>query len=177
MNRIRRALIVADADKVADTDIIEFAMSLKKGFGVEIVSTDKIATELWEQYGVRPARISEVTGFPKILEDQLKDPKIIGGIMVVANIRPFKAEASCSPELAIITAGIKNHRYVTIATAKTDYENILGIMTENKGCIPEDQNLVLAIKAARLLNQYTADILAAMYSRFERRIKNEYNVN
>lgn len=110
--QVKRALISV-SDK---TGIVEFAKELDK-LGVEIISTGGTAT-LLQKEGVNVIGISEVTGFPEILDGRLKtlDPHIHGGLLavrddekhrqqiaehnitpidlVVVNLYPFKATIS-----------------------------------------------------------------------------------
>ncbi|WCN37493.1 bifunctional phosphoribosylaminoimidazolecarboxamide formyltransferase/IMP cyclohydrolase [Aneurinibacillus uraniidurans] len=76
---VKRALISV-SDK---TGIVEFAKELSK-LGVEIISTGGTATMLQKE-GVDVIGISEVTGFPEILDGRLKtlDPHIHGGLLAV----------------------------------------------------------------------------------------------
>jgi phosphoribosylaminoimidazolecarboxamide formyltransferase/IMP cyclohydrolase len=110
--QVKRALISV-SDK---TGIVEFAKQLTE-LGVEIISTGGTAT-LLQKEGVNVIGISEVTGFPEILDGRLKtlDPHIHGGLLavrddekhrqqiaehnitpidlVVVNLYPFKATIS-----------------------------------------------------------------------------------
>ncbi len=74
---VRRALIsVSDKSK-----LVEFAKKLEL-LGIEIVSTGGTATHLRDQ-GIPVLPVSEVTGFPEILEGRVKTlhPAIHGGIL------------------------------------------------------------------------------------------------
>ncbi|HDT15285.1 MAG TPA: bifunctional phosphoribosylaminoimidazolecarboxamide formyltransferase/IMP cyclohydrolase, partial [Firmicutes bacterium] len=108
MLKVKRALISV-SDK---TGIVEFAKELKE-MGVEIISTGGTAKAL-EKEGIKTADISEVTGFPEMLDGRVKTlhPKVHGGLlalrenkehmetiekhgintidMVVINLYPFK---------------------------------------------------------------------------------------
>ncbi|MEK6565921.1 MAG: bifunctional phosphoribosylaminoimidazolecarboxamide formyltransferase/IMP cyclohydrolase, partial [Bacteroidota bacterium] len=77
--RIRRA-IVSVSDK---RGIVEFARSLKQ-LGVEIISTGGTYNTL-KQEGVQVTSVSEVTGFPEILDGRVKTlhPNIHAGILAV----------------------------------------------------------------------------------------------
>lgn len=78
---IKRALISV-SDK---TGLIEFAQGLA-ALGVEIVSTGGTAKTLREA-GVPVTYISDVTGFPEILDGRVKTlhPKVHGGILALRN--------------------------------------------------------------------------------------------
>jgi len=77
LNRIERALISV-TDK---TGIVEFAKELEN-LDIEIISTGGTAKVLREN-GVKVIDVSEVTGFPEILEGRVKTlhPKVHGGIL------------------------------------------------------------------------------------------------
>ncbi len=77
MKKIERALISV-TDK---TGIVEFAKELEL-LGIEIISTGGTARVLREG-GVKVIDISELTGFPEILEGRVKTlhPKVHGGIL------------------------------------------------------------------------------------------------
>ena len=78
---IRRALISV-SDKQG---ITEFARKLEQ-FGVDIISTGGTLKTLREA-GVRARSISEVTGFPEILDGRVKTlhPKIHGGLLAISD--------------------------------------------------------------------------------------------
>jgi phosphoribosylaminoimidazolecarboxamide formyltransferase/IMP cyclohydrolase len=75
--RIRRAL-VSVADK---TGLVELGLALA-GFGISIVSTGTTASVLADA-GVAVTRVSDLTGFPEMLEGRVKTlhPKVHGGIL------------------------------------------------------------------------------------------------
>src|SRR5258708_1897639 len=79
MARIERALISV-TDK---TGIADFARGLRE-FGVEIVSTGGTARAL-QQAGIAVREVSELTGFPEMLDGRLKtiNPRIAGGILAI----------------------------------------------------------------------------------------------
>lgn len=79
MPKIKRALISV-FDK---TGIVDFAHVLE-GYGVEIISTGGTAKQLQEN-GIRIRMISEITGFPEILDGRVKTlhPKIYGGLLAL----------------------------------------------------------------------------------------------
>src|SRR6267378_1353841 len=79
MARIERALISV-TDK---TGIADFARGLRD-FGVEIVSTGGTARALQEA-GIAVREVSELTGFPEMLDGRLKtiNPRVAGGILAV----------------------------------------------------------------------------------------------
>src|SRR5260370_37311148 len=79
MALIKRALISV-TDK---TGVVEFAAGLR-AVGVEIISTGGTARALHEG-GVEVREVSEVTGFPEMLDGRLKtiNPRIAGGVLAV----------------------------------------------------------------------------------------------
>ncbi len=120
MERCKRALISV-SDK---TGILDFARSIS-GLGIEIVSTGGTATAL-RAAGVAVKDVSEVTGFPEIMDGRVKTlhPLIHGGILarrrqdvtvmaahgispidlVIINLYPFEATTArpgCSRAEAI----------------------------------------------------------------------------
>src|ERR1700726_1016091 len=76
---IKRALISV-TDKGG---IVELAQGLRD-LGVEIISTGGTARAL-EQGGVKVLEVSELTGFPEMLDGRLKtiNPRIAGGILAI----------------------------------------------------------------------------------------------
>ncbi len=90
MALIQRALISV-TDK---TGIVEFAQGLRD-LGVEIISTGGTAKAL-QQGGVQVREVSEVTGFPEMLDGRLKTihPRIAGGVLAIrANSEHMQALA------------------------------------------------------------------------------------
>ncbi len=79
MSLIRRALISV-TDK---TGVVEFAQGLRD-LGVEIVSTGGTARVL-EAAGVPVREVSDLTGFPEMLDGRLKTihPRVAGGVLAV----------------------------------------------------------------------------------------------
>src|SRR5437660_3025922 len=79
LRTIRRALLSV-SDK---TGLVEFARALA-GFGVELISTGGTRKALADA-GLAVRDISEVTGFPEMLDGRVKTlhPRIHGGILAV----------------------------------------------------------------------------------------------
>src|ERR1700733_14988177 len=79
MPQIRRALISV-TDK---TGVVEFAQGLRD-LGVEIVSTGGTAGAL-EAAGLPVREVSELTGFPEMLDGRLKTihPRVAGGVLAI----------------------------------------------------------------------------------------------
>ncbi len=93
---IRRALLSVSDKK----GLIEFATGLRE-FGVEIISTGGTYTAL-KNAGIEVRSVSDVTGFPEILDGRVKTlhPKIHGGILAVlddAKHRQQLAEHDITP--------------------------------------------------------------------------------
>ncbi|MGD0696098.1 MAG: bifunctional phosphoribosylaminoimidazolecarboxamide formyltransferase/IMP cyclohydrolase [Terriglobia bacterium] len=87
MRRISRALISV-SDK---TGVPAFATGLS-ALGVEIVSTGGTA-KLLREHGLSVRDVSEVTGFPEMLDGRVKTmhPKILGGILAVRSNAAHRA--------------------------------------------------------------------------------------
>src|SRR5271166_3858720 len=77
---IKRALISV-TDK---SNVVSFAEALNEEFGVEIISTGGTA-KLLRDMDVSVRDVSEVTGFPEMLDGRVKTmhPKITGGILAI----------------------------------------------------------------------------------------------
>src|SRR2546423_11898287 len=77
MSKIQRA-ILSVTDK---TGLVDFARKLA-GMGVELISTGGTA-KLLRDSGIRVKDISELTGFPEMLDGRVKTlhPKVHGGIL------------------------------------------------------------------------------------------------
>ncbi|MFN0084225.1 MAG: bifunctional phosphoribosylaminoimidazolecarboxamide formyltransferase/IMP cyclohydrolase [Blastocatellia bacterium] len=90
MKKITRALISV-SDK---TGLIDFARSLAR-HGIEIVSTGGTAKALREQ-GLAVRDVSEVTGFPEMLDGRVKTlhPKVHGGILAIRENAEHRAKMS-----------------------------------------------------------------------------------
>jgi phosphoribosylaminoimidazolecarboxamide formyltransferase/IMP cyclohydrolase len=86
--QIRRALISV-SDK---RGLVDFAKALQ-GLGIEIISTGGTRSILLEQ-GVNAVSVSEVTGFPEILDGRVKTlhPRIHGGLLAVTDNPRHAAE-------------------------------------------------------------------------------------
>src|SRR5689334_21710732 len=79
--RVARALLSV-SDK---TGIVEFARGLAE-LGIEIVSTGGTAGAL-EDAGVRVRSITDLTGFPEIMDGRVKTlhPKLYAGLLAIRN--------------------------------------------------------------------------------------------
>jgi phosphoribosylaminoimidazolecarboxamide formyltransferase / IMP cyclohydrolase len=87
---VRRALLSV-TDK---TGLVEFAQTLA-GFGVELISTGGTARALGEA-GLRVKDISELTGFPEMLDGRVKTlhPLVHGGLLYIRGNREHEAQAA-----------------------------------------------------------------------------------
>jgi phosphoribosylaminoimidazolecarboxamide formyltransferase/IMP cyclohydrolase len=103
MPRIQRALISL-TDK---TGIREFAQGLRD-LGVEIVSTGGTA-KLLREAGVPVRDVSEVTGFPEMLDGRVKTihPRIAGGILAI-RARQEHVQALSAHEIPLIDMVVVN---------------------------------------------------------------------
>src|SRR5437588_1463971 len=81
--RVARALLSV-SDK---TGIVEFARGLSE-LGIEIISTGGTAREL-SQAGIPVRQVSELTGFPEIMDGRVKTlhPKLYAGLLALRDDR------------------------------------------------------------------------------------------
>src|SRR5450755_1341594 len=103
MGRIQRVLLSV-TDK---TGIVEFARELS-GLGAELISTGGTA-RLLREAGVPVRDVSEVTGFPEMLDGRVKTmhPKITGGILAI-RAKPEHMAALAAHEIGAIDMVIVN---------------------------------------------------------------------
>ena len=130
LRSIRRALLSV-SDKAG---LVEFAKVLTS-FGVELISTGGTRKALADA-GLKVLDISEVTGFPEMLDGRVKTlhPRIHGGIlhirgnaehettikehkiepidMVVCNLYPFEATLAKSQSPGTAVPGLSNHEEI-----------------------------------------------------------------
>ena len=87
---IKRALISV-SDK---TGIVEFAQKLAAS-GIEIISTGG-TEKLLKDKGIQVTGISDVTGFPEIMDGRVKTlhPKVHGGLLGLRDHAEHRAQAS-----------------------------------------------------------------------------------
>ena len=100
---IRRALISVSNKE----GVTELARTLKN-FGVEIISTGGTATALREA-GVEVRDVSEVTGFPEMMDGRVKTlhPKIHGGLLALRD-NPIHVSAMADHDIAPIDMVVVN---------------------------------------------------------------------
>ena len=103
MKPITRALLSV-SDK---TGIVDFAAGLAK-LDVEIVSTGGTAKLLREK-GVKPRDVSELTGFPEMLDGRVKTlhPKVHGGILAIRS-NPTHVASLKDHEISVIDMVVVN---------------------------------------------------------------------
>ena len=176
---VRRALVsVYDKGGLAD---------LAKGLsecGVQIVSTGSTAATIRDA-GVAATDVSEVTGFPEILDGRVKTlhPAVHAGILadrskeahnealaahdlspfelVIVNLYPFASDPSI--ELidiggpTMVRAAAKNHGSVAVVVDPTDYGDVIAQLRET-GSVPAEQRRALAAKAFGIIAEYDAQI-------------------
>ena len=152
---MKRALISV-SDK---TDILEFAKELVN-FGYQIISSSGTAKYLREN-GLEVLEVSEVTGFPEILDGRVKTlhPKIHGGILairdnpqhlkqlqennilpidiVVINLYPFEETVKKGASLDEIIENIDIGGPAMVRAAAKNYKFVT-VITD-----PQDYNLVI----------------------------------
>ena len=157
MPTIKRALIsVTDKSHVAP-----FAKALSQEFGVEILSTGGTA-KLLRQEGIPVRDVSDVTGFPEMLDGRVKTmhPKITGGLLairsnpehmaslrehdiqpielVVVNLYQFeKAAAAADAPLEHLIENIDIGGPTMIRSAAKNYQDVAIVVS------PADYNAIL----------------------------------
>ncbi len=139
--------------------IVEFAKGLQD-LGVRIISTGGTAKLLME-HGVKVTSVSELTGFPEILDGRVKTlhPKIFGGILadrenpnhisqlhlqeiepidlVVVNLYPFEETAKKAKVEKELVEQIDIGGVALLRAAAKNYKNVTVV------CDPEDYDRVL----------------------------------
>ncbi len=117
MKPITRALLSV-SDK---TGIVDFAAGLSK-LGVDIVSTGGTAKLLREK-GVKVRDVSELTGFPEMLDGRVKTlhPKVHGGILAIRS-NPAHAASLKDHEISVIDMVVVNLYPFEKTAAKPDVE-------------------------------------------------------
>ncbi len=148
--------IVSVSDK---TGVVEFVKSLVE-MGVEIISTGGTA-RLLKENGIDVREISDLTGFPEIMEGRVKTlhPKVHGGIlarrdkeshvkameelgieridMVVVNLYPFKETLLKGADLEEIIENIDIGGPTMVRAAAKNYQHV-AIVTD-----PRDYSLIV----------------------------------
>ncbi|TAJ78703.1 bifunctional phosphoribosylaminoimidazolecarboxamide formyltransferase/IMP cyclohydrolase, partial [bacterium] len=102
MAKVQRALISVSDKK----GVVEFSRSLSQ-LGIEIVSTGGTAA-LLRQSGIAVKDVSEITGFPEMMDGRVKTlhPKIHGGILALRDhpehVAQMKAHGILPIELVVV---------------------------------------------------------------------------
>ena len=124
MPTIKRALISV-TDK---TGIVDFARGLAE-FGVELISTGGTA-RLLREAGIAVRDVSEVTGFPEMLDGRVKTmhPKVTGAILAVRS-KPDHMEALARHDIHPIDMVVVNLYQFEKAAARPGVE--IGELIEN----------------------------------------------
>ena len=154
MRPVRALISVSDK-----TQVVEFARELSS-LGIEIVSTGGTA-RLLKEAGITVREISDLTGFPEIMEGRVKTlhPKVHGGIlarrdkedhlrameklgieridMVVVNLYPFKETVKKGASLEEIIENIDIGGPTMVRAAAKNYMHV-AIVTD-----PKDYDLVV----------------------------------
>lgn len=173
--KVRRA-IISVYDK---TGLMEFARGLAS-LGVEIISTGG-TYEFLKKSGIKTREVSDITGFPEILDGRVKTlhPAVHAGIlakrnkkhfaeikkhgispidMVVVNLYPFEEKPSVENidigGVAMLRAAAKNHESVVTVCSNEDYLYVLDALRKNKFTI--DMRKSLAAKAFNYISYYDA---------------------
>jgi phosphoribosylaminoimidazolecarboxamide formyltransferase/IMP cyclohydrolase len=194
---------------VSDKTGIEYlAVELEK-MGYNILSTSHTADYL-KQFCQKVVLVSDLTGFPEILEGRVKTlhPVIYAGILadrnnpahaktlselkiehidvIAVNLYPFASvcwkENATEQEIienidiggpALIRAGAKNYKSVTVLVDPVDYAPALELLKQNS-ILPEKFSSYLAQKAFAKTRDYDAEIAAYFASQgIEESIANE----
>ncbi len=120
-SKIRRALISV-SDK---TGIVDFAQRLS-GLGVEIISTGGTRKALAEA-GVPVIDISEVTGFPEIMDGRVKTlhPKVHGGLLAVRGDEAHRAAMDAHGIRGIDLLAVNLYPFEATVRAGADYDTVI----------------------------------------------------
>jgi phosphoribosylaminoimidazolecarboxamide formyltransferase/IMP cyclohydrolase len=179
--KVKRALLSV-WDK---TGLVELAKGLDT-LGVEIVSSGNTSAAL-EEAGINVTRVEDVTGSPEMLDGRVKTlhPKIHGGLLAdlgkeqhrddldLHGIRPFELVVSNlypfldSPGIetidiggpAMTRAAAKNHAWVAIVTAPSQYGPLLEELRANDGATTEALRRDFALEAFARTAAYDAAIV------------------
>src|ERR1700722_6803089 len=123
MPTLKRALLSV-TDK---SNIIPFARALIQEFGIELISTGGTA-KLLRESGVPVRDVSEVTGFPEMLDGRVKTmhPKIAGGILAMrsqsAHMEAIRQHAIAPIDMVVVNL----YRFEDVAAkAGADLEELI----------------------------------------------------
>lgn len=148
---MKRALISVH-DK---TGIVDFAKELIK-LGFSIISTGGTLTTLKENGVLNVKHVSEVTGFPEILEGRIKTlhPKMLAGVLAIRNRKEHMRELEnfqIEP-IDLVVCNLYPFEEVTKegANLKTALENIdIGGPTMIRAAAKNYQNMVVIVNPNR----------------------------
>ena len=153
--------------------------------GIEMVSTGGTLKFLQEK-GIPVTAVSDVTGFPEILDGRVKTlhPRIHGGILadrsvpahleqlrehgieridlVVVNLYPFRENRTVEMidigGPAMVRAAAKNFGSVGVVVDPGDYAEVLSALESGDGILPEELRRRLAAKAFGHTQSYDAAV-------------------
>jgi phosphoribosylaminoimidazolecarboxamide formyltransferase/IMP cyclohydrolase len=164
LHRVRRALLSV-SDK---TGLIDFAKALH-AHGVEILSTGGTAKSIAAE-GIPVKDVSEVTGFPEIMDGRVKTlhPSVHGGLLAVRNdpehVAAMEAHGIGGIDLAVINlypfeeVRFKGGDYVATVVDPADYADVVAELEKNEGSLPISFRKKLAAKAFSRTAAYDAAI-------------------
>jgi phosphoribosylaminoimidazolecarboxamide formyltransferase/IMP cyclohydrolase len=160
MHRTTKRALISVYDK---TGVVEFAKKLQK-IGFTIVSTGGTLKTL-EEGGVGDVvHVSEVTGFPEILDGRVKTlhPKLMGGILALKNNKEHLSELQKLEVLSVdlVACNLYPFKRVTEqgADMKTALENIdIGGPNMIRAAAKNFQNVVVVVnpqRYAQIVDEY-----------------------
>src|SRR5690554_4915282 len=119
--KVRRALLSV-SDK---TGIVDFAQKLA-GLGVEIISTGGTRKALADA-GVPVTDISEVTGFPEIMDGRVKTlhPKVHGGLLAIRDNDEHRAAMEAHAITGIDLLAVNLYPFEATVRAGADYDTVI----------------------------------------------------
>lgn len=119
--RVTRALLSV-SDK---SGLIEFATALA-GFGIELVSTGGTAKAL-KDAGLRVADVSELTGFPEMMDGRVKTlhPNVHGGLLAIRNNAEHAAAMKAHNIKAIDLLVVNLYPFEETVAKGADYDDCI----------------------------------------------------
>lgn len=119
--RVTRALLSV-SDK---SGLIEFAKALA-GFGIELVSTGGTAKAL-KDAGLRVADVSELTGFPEMMDGRVKTlhPNVHGGLLAIRNNAEHAAAMKAHNIKAIDLLVVNLYPFEETVAKGADYDDCI----------------------------------------------------
>jgi len=183
-NFIMRALLSV-YDK---TGIVKFAKELED-LGWELIASGGTAKVL-NKAKIKTIPVKKINGFPEIFDGRLKtiSPKIEGALlfdrenkkhlkeakkfgilpidMVVCNFYPLRKGIDVGGP-AMVRAGAKNYKYVTVIVEPADYKKVIKFLKEKKE-IPLSFRLKLAQKTFEKTAEYDRKISQFLKNDFQK---------